>query len=296
MRTHDASLWLAWLTSSPVIGRGSASTESKRLSIGDGGGVEAGLSSGLGSDTLVRAPPFPTVFCFFLSSSRAAFSASSRSRWISARLALSATWPATNSRTCLGSSRSSSSGVPVPQNDVASAAFSLSFIRLGMTETVRCCSSAFDTIIITVRSASIGISWAKKLPAIAVSGVLIVLVLCVLGWGAAVTDRSLSPRHFQNGTLSSATPWLNSSGGADRCSFLVFGWPGTDRFSSPLLFPRPRNRTLDATTSTEVRSFLSLSSYSRTWRRPSTYTPSPLAKCSAQACPIPLNATTRNQG
>src|SRR5712691_9588530 len=194
MRTHDASLWLAWLTSSPVIGRGSVSSsagESKRLSIGDGGGVEAGLSSGLGSDTLVRAPPLPTVFCFFLSSSRAVFYASSRSRWISARLALSATWPATNSRTCVGSSRSSSSGVPVQQNGVASAAFSVSFIRFGMTETVMCCSSAFDTIIITVRSASIGISWAKKPPVIAVSGVFIVLVLCVLGGERSGRHRPL---------------------------------------------------------------------------------------------------------
>src|SRR6266851_1730286 len=163
--------------------------ESKRLSIGGGGGVAA--STGFGSDNLPLAPPFPTVFCFFLSSSRATFSASSRSRWISARLALSATWPATNSRTCVGSSRSSSSGVPVQQSGIASAAFSLSFIRFGMTETVRCCSSAFDTIIITVRSASIGISWAKKLPTIAVSGVLIVLVLCVLGGDRSGRHRPL---------------------------------------------------------------------------------------------------------
>ena len=61
--------------------------------MGDDGGAGAGLSScfGAGSAALPFAPPFPTVFCFFFSSSRATFSASSRSRWISARLAPNAT-------------------------------------------------------------------------------------------------------------------------------------------------------------------------------------------------------------
>src|ERR1019366_6683217 len=177
--------------------------------MGDDGGAGAGLSScfGAGSAALPFAPPFPTVFCFFFSSSRAAFSASSRSRRISARLVPNATWPATNSRTCVGSSRSSSSGVPVQQNGVASAAFSLSFNRFGITETVRWCSSAFDTIIITVRSASMGISWAKKPPAIAVAGVLIVVLLHVRGeerqLPAALSnlERNLIP------TVIEVVPW-----------------------------------------------------------------------------------------
>jgi hypothetical protein len=70
-----------------------------------------------------------------------------------------------------------------------------------------------------------------------------------------------SPKaQLQNGQSPEFTAWSKSSGGAEGCAFLVLGCPGVDRFSSPLLLSLPRNRILDATTSTEVRSLPALSS------------------------------------
>src|SRR5579871_1603862 len=138
--------------------------ESNRFIVDCVSSVGLTFSSRFGWDSagLTLVPPLPTVFCFFLSSSRAAFSASSRSRRIWARLFLSATCPATKSRSCAGRSRSSSSGVPVQQSGIVKLAFSPSFIRFGTTEGVRCWSSAFETISMSVRSASMGMSWAKN--------------------------------------------------------------------------------------------------------------------------------------
>src|SRR6202795_4728975 len=114
-------------------------------------------------------------------------------------MAPNATWPATNSRTCVGSSRSSSSGAARQQNGGERAAFSLSFVRFGITEILRCSSSAFDTIIITVRSASIGINWAKKPPAIAVAGVLMLVLLCALGGERPSPAAPVLERHIAIG-------------------------------------------------------------------------------------------------
>ena len=45
-----------------------------------------------------------------------------------------------------------------------------------------------------------------------------------------------------------------------RFAARVIGWPGTGRFSSSPLFPPPRKRTFEATTSTAVRALPPLSS------------------------------------
>jgi hypothetical protein len=97
-----------------VVVLGASAGASKRLIIGGcaGGGAAFSSSTGFASGVFAFTPPLATVFCFFFSSSRAAFSASSRSRWICARLLLNVTCPATNCWSWLGRSRSSSSAVP----------------------------------------------------------------------------------------------------------------------------------------------------------------------------------------